>query len=287
MFHTSLNPNRRNGIMDSEEIWKPYPEFPWVQGSNLGRVRTMDRWITYNSGRRQFVKGHVLPQYRKDGGYLGVGLHANGRKINRKVHRIIASCFIENPDNLPQVNHKNCIRDDNCVENLEWCTASYNIHYREKHGKALGHSLWAVNVNTQEKLRFPSQHEAGRELRINNQSISMVIKGELNQAGGYFFAEDESEITNEKIRKIKTGMPYKGGVIAVNLETQVVLCFKSQSEATRQLKLSCGDVAHVIKGKQKTAHGFWFTKTDENAMEATRLRFGDATALKVAELMAQ
>ena len=274
-------------IMKSEEIWKTYPEFPWVQGSSLGRVRTMDRWITYNSGRKQFIKGHVLPQYRKDGGYLGVGLHANRRTINRKVHRIIASCFIENPGNLPQVNHKNCIRDDNRVENLEWCTASYNIRYREKHGKAFGHSLWAANVNTQEKLRFPSQREAGRELRINNQAISMVIKGKLNQAGGYFFTEDESEITNEKLRKIKTGMPHKGGVIAVNLETQAVLCFKSQSEATRQLKLSCGDITHVIKGQQKTAHGFWFTKTDENATEATRLRFGDTTALKVAELIAQ
>lgn len=274
-------------IMKSEEIWKTYPEFPWVQGSSLGRVRTMDRWITYNSGRKQFVKGHVLPQYRKDGGYLGVGLHANGRTINRKVNRIIASCFIENPGNLPQVNHKNCIRDDNRVENLEWCTASYNIRYREKHGKAFGHSLWAANVNTQEKLRFPSQREAGRELRINNQAISMVIKGKLNQAGGYFFTEDESEITNEKLRKIKTGMPHKGGVIAVNLETQAVLCFKSQSEATRQLKLSCGDITHVIKGQQKTAHGYWFTNADENATEATRLRFGDTTALKVAELIAQ
>lgn len=274
-------------MIESKEVWKPYPEFTWVQGSSLGRVRTTDRWITYKNARKQFVKGHVLPQYRKDGGYLGVGLHANGRTINRKVHRIIASCFIENPSNLPQVNHRNCNRADNRVENLEWCTASYNIRYREKYGKATGRPLWAVNVKTQEKLHFPSQREAGRKIGINNQDINMVIKGEINQAGGYFFTEDESEVTNEKLCKIKTSMPYRGGVIAVSSETQAVLYFKSQREATCQLRLSCGDVTHVIKGRQKTAHNFWFAKADENAVEATRAKFGDVTASKVAELIAQ
>ena len=59
-------------------------------------------------------------------GYLRVGLFKNGKKKNYLVHRLVAMTYLDNPDNLPCVNHKNCIRDDNRVENLEWCTQLYN-----------------------------------------------------------------------------------------------------------------------------------------------------------------
>ena len=123
--------------MSENEVWKPYSEFSWIEGSSLGRVRTRDRVVPHGKGT-QFVKGRILKQCLDKNGYLRVEFNVNGKLINRKAHRIIASCFIPNPDNLPQVNHKDCDRTNNCVSNLEWCDASYNCRYREKYGKAFG-----------------------------------------------------------------------------------------------------------------------------------------------------
>ena len=59
-------------------------------------------------------------------GYLRVGLFKNGKQKHYLVHRLVAMTYLDNPDNLPCVNHKNCITDDNRLENLEWCTQLYN-----------------------------------------------------------------------------------------------------------------------------------------------------------------
>ena len=111
---------------EQQEIWKPYPKYPWIEASNLGRVRTIDRVITRINGRKQFVKGRVLKQRYDRYSYLYVRININGKRICLKAHRIIAICFIPNPDNLPQVNHIDCNRSNNVVSNLEWCTIQYN-----------------------------------------------------------------------------------------------------------------------------------------------------------------
>lgn len=69
-----------------------------------------------------------LRQYDKKG-YLNVSLFKNGKKKNKLVHRLVAEAFIENINKYPQVNHKNENTYDNCVDNLEWCTAKYNSNY--------------------------------------------------------------------------------------------------------------------------------------------------------------
>ena len=74
--------------------------------------------------------GKVLHQYKSEHGYLRVALYENGKQKRVLVHRLVAMKYIPNPHNLPQVNHKNGIKTDNRVENLEWCTASENQQHR-------------------------------------------------------------------------------------------------------------------------------------------------------------
>lgn len=183
--------------MNDGETWKTYPEFSFIQGSSLGRIRTLDRYVPHWQGGKRLVKGHVLKQWYSRDGYLYVAFKLNGKTVNRKVHRIIASCFLTKPDGFEQVNHKNCIRDDNRLMNLEWCTASYNQRYREKHGvsqtEAQGHRLIAINIKTQEVSQFRSQREAGRVLNVKDQNINGVIKGRHNQSGGYWFVNDDDK----------------------------------------------------------------------------------------------
>lgn len=259
------------------EIWKSYPYIAGIEVSTLGNVRTIDR-VTSGEKRTRFTKGRILKQsYNR--GYLQVFFRANGKLVGKYVHRLIAEAFIPNTDNFPQVNHKNCIRDDNRVKNLEWCTASYNAKYREKHGisqtEINGHPLFAVNLSTFEVSRFRSQGEASRELGVNNPDINMVIKGRLNHAGGYYFKEDNGngiEINRDELNNIVNGMLFRGGVFAVNLKTLEVSRFKSQREAGRELGVNSGNISNVIKGRYKKTGGYWFVNDDDKADDAIKCK---------------
>lgn len=275
------------------EIWKTYPEFDFIQGSNLGRVRTVDRVVPCRWGMC-VRKGHVLKQHDNGYGYLRVQFVVNRKHIYRYVHRLVAETFLPNPDNLPQINHKDNDRANNCVDNLEWCTSEYNIAYREKYGtsaaEAVGRPLFAVNLTTLEVSRFCSQLEAGREFGISAEHINRVINGELKQTKGYWFMNDDGhgvEIDKDKLRKIKAGMNYRGDIYAISLETQEVYYFRSQREASRVLGVYNQSINKVLKGKRKTAGGYWFTKADENAVEATKNKFCDGVARKVEQLMGE
>lgn len=177
--------------MDNE-VWKAYPEFSFVEASNLGRVMTLDRVVTCGNGMR-VVKGHVLKQWRNMYGYLYVSFGVDGKLITRKVHRLVAQTFLPNPNNWPEVNHKDCDRTKNNVENLEWCTHGYNMQYREKYGESAGRPMFAINLNTLEVSRFKSQGEAGRELKANQGNINSVLKGRCKTAGGYWFTYDNGD----------------------------------------------------------------------------------------------
>lgn len=78
----------------------------------------------YSKNRNKFLKP-IKNRY----GYLGIFLYKHGKQVHKFIHRLVAQAFLPNPNNLPQVNHKDENPTNNCVENLEWCDAKYNINY--------------------------------------------------------------------------------------------------------------------------------------------------------------
>lgn len=192
--------------MESEyEVWKPYPEFSWVQGSNFGNVRTLDHYVKDKRYGKRLIKGRVLKQYRQKNGYMYVYFSINGKTVGLRVHRIIAACFLDNPDNLEQVNHIDCNRTNNNVSNLEWCDGYYNSQYREKYGvsatEARGHRIIAINIKTLAVLYFKSQGEAARQLGAYQQNIKDVIKGRRKKHHGYWFTNaDEHAVENTRAK---------------------------------------------------------------------------------------
>lgn len=195
------------------EVWKSHPEYAGIEVSTLGRVRILGR-MESSKKRVRYRKGQVLKQSNGSNGYRQVGILIDRKRVTKSVHRLVAQTFIPNPDNLPQINHKDNDRTNNNVSNLEWCTASYNRRYQEEFGisstEARGHPLLAIDLNTMEVSGFRSQHEAGRNLGINVGSINMVTKGKRTQAGGYWFVKDDKnadDAINRKLNEIgKTGL---------------------------------------------------------------------------------
>lgn len=276
-------------MVDKEEaVWKTYPEIDFLQANQFGEVRTIDRTITDKNGSKRRVKGRVLKQRLRPDGYMEVNFKVNNKPVKLLTHRVIAASYLPNPNNLPEVNHKDNDRTNNAVSNLELCTREYNQDYKEKYGisaaEAVGRPVFAVDLKTGRILRFETRTEAARKLGIDVSSIVKVVKGKANQAGGYWFTEDESEITEEKIQGIKAKTHFLGGVIAVNPDTFEVFWFESQHEAARQFDISQGNIPQVIKGRYNTAGGYWFCYADSEAVEKTRAKFGEDVANQVEKI---
>ena len=109
----------------TEEIWRPVMGYEgFYEVSNQGRVRSVDRYDNNN----HFRKGELMNLFYGCG-YLRVIFSKNGIVKKHLVHRLVAQAFIPNPLSLPQVNHIDENKSNNNVDNLEWCTAKYNINY--------------------------------------------------------------------------------------------------------------------------------------------------------------
>lgn len=119
--------------MSSVEVWKDIEGYEGhYQVSNLGRVKSLQRMCKGGHNCTRIVKEKILKQYfcGRDKDYLRVTLVKNSISKAITVHRLVAQAFIQNPLNLPQVNHKNEFEKwNNSVDNLEWCTAKYNCNY--------------------------------------------------------------------------------------------------------------------------------------------------------------
>lgn len=100
----------------NKEIWKLIPEYPNYEVSNFGNVRNKEGKILYKEPNKK--------------GYLRVKLSKEGKQKKIRIHRLVGQAFIPNPDNLPQINHKDFNKQNNRADNLEWCDNWYNSHYK-------------------------------------------------------------------------------------------------------------------------------------------------------------
>ena len=162
------------------EIWKDVIGFEGhYQVSNKGKVRSI---------KNNKIK--ELKPYKeiKRCGYLSVYLRLPGQKFTKKVHRLVAEAFIPNPNGFPEVNHIDENKENNCVENLEWCTGEYNLCYgtrlkRISESNKMKVAQYSLNGELLEV--FNSQGEAAEKTNSTQGGISDCIRGRIKTHNGY------------------------------------------------------------------------------------------------------
>lgn len=152
------------------EVWKSIPGFETYEVSNLGRVRHL-------------LNKRVRKLYTNDLGYKSVTLSVKGKLTTKSVHVLVALAFIQNPTNLPEVNHKDGVSGNNISSNLEWMTHLDNVRHAcenglrcpsEKHHSAK--LTWAKVREIRSHYKPGNGPALAKEFGVSKNSISLIIR---------------------------------------------------------------------------------------------------------------
>ena len=159
------------------EEYRTIIEFPNYQVSNFGNIKNIKKNV-------------LMSTYLKKNGYTVVKLSKEGKAFECKIHRLVATAFIDNPNNLPFVNHKDEIKSNNCSDNLEWCDSIYNNNYgtrSKRQSEKIKVSVKQYSLNNIFIQEYPSIKEAGENTNNNPDNISNCLSGRTKTSGGYIW----------------------------------------------------------------------------------------------------
>lgn len=161
-----------------EEIWKDIEEYENLyQVSSIGRVKSLN--YNHTTG-----KDRILKPAKDIYGYLYVSLCKQGKIKTHRIHRLVAEAFIPNPNNFPQVNHKNEDKTNNYVSNLEWCDRKYNCNYGTRNKRIAEKCSKQVLCVETGKI-YPSTHQVEKQLGFAHQNIVNACIGKRKTCGGF------------------------------------------------------------------------------------------------------
>ena len=204
------------------EIWRKIEGFEKYEVSNLGRVRSLNY--------RQTGESKTLRLCKNSTGYLHVDLYKNGNRYYKKVHRLVANAFIPNIDNKPQINHIDGNKINNRVDNLEWVTASENIHHAWTTGICEAHNK-GKQLSEETKAKISQAHKGKTLSEETKKKLSETLKGK--------------HPNSKKVICITTGeiFDYMG-----EAATKYNVAHQSISECCRNMRKSAGK--HPVTGER-------------------------------------
>ena len=254
----------------NNEIWKDIDGYEGCcQVSNMGRVRSLDRYISISGDtkRQRFVRGKILNLSRRitrnnEPGYFSVNLYKNGKDKLYTVHRLVAKAFIPNPNNLPKVNHKDENKANNRSDNLEWCTVEYNNNYgtaRKRGSLKTMQPVLKFDLNGNIIKRYDSLCSAAKEENITKGNLANVCvnrNGKLTLNNHIFMYEkdyDSNGFIGYKNPKTKQVNQYDLNGNFIKTFDSVVSAYESLGGTIHN---GAANITAVCKGRQKTAYGY-------------------------------
>lgn len=168
----------------STEVWKPIKGYEGIyEVSSYGRVRSLDMVLPAIANGVPCTRirhGVMRKTHIGRTGYHYVLLRNGGKDKNFRLHRLVAEAFVPNPDNLPEVNHKDEDKNNNRADNLEWCSSSYNHCYGttiERAASKIRRPVCQMNMDGEIINEYPSLISAERATGIRHEKISALCRG--------------------------------------------------------------------------------------------------------------
>jgi len=166
-----------------KEIYKTIEGYEgYYQISNFGNIKSLQRLIKRNNGTDMILVEKVLKSNSNGVGYQIINLRKEGKRKSYLIHRLVAEEFLNNPEGLSQVNHIDKDSTNNRLDNLEWCTAKYNI----KHSK--DKTLYQYTLSGELVNEWESASTACEVSGFTAPNITNVCNGKLKHHKGYRFS---------------------------------------------------------------------------------------------------
>ena len=249
------------------EIWKDIKGYEGkYQVSNKGRIKSLSRAIPHLGSFRVIPERIMTQHVSSTNGYYMVSLCKDNKYEWMLTHRIVATAFIPNPNNLPYINHKDEIKTHNNVENLEWCTHKYNTNY----GTCQERRILSLAKTLKNKSKFIIQYTISGEFVAKYNGRSEILKSGLNYATiircckrkintsyGYVWRYDGDDFSYTPPKRNDDCC--KKRVACVDMDGNIVSIYRGITDAAIAI---CGDksknaiISRCCKGGRPTAYGY-------------------------------
>lgn len=241
--------------------WLPIKDYENLyEVSDTGQVRSLDRIIPVSNQNDRVFKGKVLSQTpNKNTQYLMVNLWKNNKGTNYYSHRLVAQAFIDNPCNLPEVNHKDGNKQNNNVSNLEWVDKQGNVNHAIETGLKVYTNSYTEKeflVLLHEVIKGKSYVELSKEVNYKVPFLSTKLRKIAQKHG--LEAELDSSLKQQQTSRSKThnANQKRLKVSCFTHEGVLVKTYDSISEAGRDLNINNGAISNAVSGRTKTCKGF-------------------------------
>lgn len=264
------------------EVWRELPNYEGLyEISNYGRVKSVRNCYSSNSTRNYSIpkKVKILKTYLDKDGYYQIRLCKEQKYYNHHIHRLVAIAFIPNPMNLPQINHKDEVKTNNYVGNLEWCTCKYNNNYgtikqriSATHRKLAigGNPIVVCNMKGEILSEFQSKKETARFFPIYSGTLGNIE--DWIRVGDYIYFVKE-KFSKQKLNKIiKTSIDKR--VVQLTKEGDFIACYDDISDASNKTGFRVTPIHYCClhRPKFKTASGYVWLFFDEYTQHQTRIK---------------
>ena len=201
--------------------------------------------------------GHemTIKQREDKYGYLFVNIYdANGRLRTKKIHRLLAETFIDNPSNAPLVCHSDDNKQNNRLSNLRWGTNKTNSDDMVRNGHSTRKKVYCYET----RKTYPSIRIASLKLGVSPSDITACVKGNISHSKGYHFDYADAVDCPDKQFIFKQRPHRSGSITATNAITGEVRNFDSQKEASEKLGINASNISMCLSGVLKSCKHWYF-----------------------------